>query len=344
MHDQDYIIRTVKKVTPAVVSIAISKHLEPATLASPFGPFADLGELFSLPRDEHDRVKVGGGSGFIVSPEGAILTNRHVVSDPSATYTAVMQDGTQLAATILARDPINDVAILKVNAPSPLPAVPLGDSGAIELGQTVITVGNALGLFQNTVSTGVVSGLSRFINAAAEFGGPASELRGLIQTDAAINPGNSGGPLVTLKGEAIGINTAIVFGAQNIGFAIPINHARRDLTDLKRHGRIRQPSLGIRYVIITKALQRAQTLPVDYGAWVIGEGTPWDHAVIPNGPADVAGLQEHDIILECDSRRIDEMHPLIDHIQERAVGNRVQLKILRGSDTQDFEVTLGERR
>ncbi len=344
MRDQDSVVRTVKRVTPAVVSIVIAKHVEPTTLTSPFGPFADLGDPFPTPRDEQDRVKVGGGSGFIVSPEGAILTNRHVVADPAATYTAVLPDGTQLPATILARDPVNDVAILTVDASHPLPAIPLGDSSAIELGQTVITVGNALGLFQNTVSTGVVSGLSRFINAAAEFGGPTNELRGLIQTDAAINPGNSGGPLVTLEGEAIGINTAIVFGAQNIGFAIPINHARRDLTDLKRHGRIRQPSLGIRYVVITKPLQRVRALPVDYGAWIVGEGTPWDHAVIPNGPADIAGLKELDIVLECDGKRIDETHPLIDHIQDRAVGERVQLKILRGADAHDIEVALGERR
>lgn len=344
MHDQDYIVRTVKRVTPAVVSLVIAKRLEPTALPSPFGPLADLGELFSIPRDEQGRVKVGGGSGFVVSPEGIILTNRHVVADPTATYTAVLPDDTQLTATILARDPINDVAILKVQAPHPLPAIPLGDSRAIELGQTVITVGNALGLFQNTVSTGVVSGLSRFISAAAEFGGPTNELRGLIQTDAAINPGNSGGPLVTLDGEAVGINTAIVFGAQNIGFAIPVNHAKRDLEDLRRHGRIRQPSLGIRYVVITKPLQRARTLPVDYGAWIVGEGTPWDHAVIPNGPADVAGLKEHDIVLECDGKRIDETHPLIDHIQERAVGSRVQLKVLRGADTHEIEITLGERR
>ncbi|MBI4385436.1 trypsin-like peptidase domain-containing protein [Candidatus Parcubacteria bacterium] len=344
MHDQDYIIRAVKKVTPAVVSIAIAKRLEPHPVLSPFGPFVDLGELFAIPRDEQDRVKVGGGSGFVVAPEGIVVTNRHVVADPEASYTVVLSDGAQLPATILARDPINDVAILKISAPRPLPIVPLGDSGALELGQTVVTVGNALGLFQNTVSTGVVSGLSRFINAAAEFGGPASELRGLIQTDAAINPGNSGGPLVNMGGEAIGINTAIVFGAQNIGFAIPINHARRDLADLKRHGRIRQPSLGIRYVIVTKALQKIQNLPVDYGAWVVGEGTPWDHAVIPNGPADLAGLKEHDIILECNGQKINETNTLIDHVQKFNVGDRIPLKIRRGEEEQEVEVRLGERR
>src|SRR3989344_8277622 len=160
--------------------------------------------------DAHGRVQIGGGSGFIVDPNGIILTNKHVIADPNAEYTIVTFDNKKYPAVILGRDPVDDVAILKIEAKN-LPTIPLGESEHIELGQADLAIGNALGIFQNTVSSGIISGLSRSIAAKADQESPVQEMRGLLQTDAAINPGNSGGPLVNMNGEAIGINAAIVF-------------------------------------------------------------------------------------------------------------------------------------
>ncbi|PJE58636.1 MAG: hypothetical protein COU83_02835, partial [Candidatus Portnoybacteria bacterium CG10_big_fil_rev_8_21_14_0_10_40_22] len=199
-------------------------------------------------------IQIGGGSGAIVDPSGIILTNKHVVYEQDADYTVITNDDKHYSAKVLARDPINDIAILKIDAEN-LPAVELGDSSNLQLGQTVIAIGNALGEFTNTVSMGVISGLSRYITAQASLAGHSEELRGLIQTDAAINPGNSGGPLVNLAGQVIGISSATVMGAENIGFAIPIAAAKQDLVDLKKHGRIIKASLGVRYVTLSKAIQ-----------------------------------------------------------------------------------------
>src|SRR3989344_3259564 len=236
---QKQIINAVKATMPAVVSIAVAKELEEITAHMPHEFYhlrpeeqAMLQErLNEAPRDEEGRVKVGGGSGFIVDSSGIILTNKHVIADRHSVYTVVANDGKRHEVTILAVDPISDVAILKIDA-SGLPVVNLGTAKDIEIGESVIAIGNALGEFQNTISLGVVSGLSRLITAMTDLSGQQERLRGLIQTDAAINPGNSGGPLVNLNGEAIGINTAVVFGAQNIGFAIPIDRAKKDLEEI----------------------------------------------------------------------------------------------------------------
>src|SRR3989344_4171315 len=207
--------KIIKKVMPAVVSVIISKSLEDLEKELPIEmfPFFPFGvPEMRIPEEKIDSrgmVQVGGGSGFIVDSSGIILTNKHVIADPEAEYTIVTSDNKKYRASVLARDPVDDVAILKIDAKN-LPAVNLRDSSAVELGQTVLAIGNALGLFQNTVSSGIISGLSRSIAAKADAKTPVQELRGLIQTDAAINPGNSGGPLVNMDGEAIGINAAIV--------------------------------------------------------------------------------------------------------------------------------------
>src|SRR3989344_2769986 len=277
--DEKRIIATIKKVMPAVVSVVISKHLEdlekeiPADLY-PFLPHGPHGPKLKIPKelvDTRGMVQIGGGSGFMVQPDGLILTNKHVVSDPKAEYTVIASSGEKLKSEVVGHDPINDVAMLKIVG-SNLPVVQMGNSSNLQLGQGVIAIGNALGIFKNTVSLGIVSGLSRAIAAQADPNAPPQEMRGLIQTDAAINPGNSGGPLVDLQGLAIGVNAAIVFGAQNIGFAIPINTAHRDLNDIKKYGRIRRPLLGLRYMMIDDNLKDRMTLPINYGAFVVGEG------------------------------------------------------------------------
>jgi len=342
-------ISTIKKVMPAVVSIIISKSLEqiekeipPEML--PMLPNGPHGHHLNIPKeavDAHGMVKVGGGSGFIVHNDGIIVTNRHVVIDPQAEYTVVTNDNKKYKAEILARDPIDDVAIIRIQAKG-LPILKLGDSTKMELGQDLLAVGNALGLFKSTVSSGIVSGLSRSIQAAVD---PQhfQELRGLIQTDAAINPGNSGGPLINMKGEVIGINTAIVFGAQNLGFAIPINAAKRDLADVKEFGRIRRPLLGLRYLTIDDVLKEKMKLAVDYGAWVVGH-KPTTPAIIPNSPAEKAGIKEKDIILECNGKKITTEKTIQDFMEEMTVGQVITFKILRHGRPFETKVTLTERK
>lgn len=349
------IVKAVKKVLPAVVSITISKtpfqFKEDMRSVLPF-PFSEFpfsadpslpyGDIPPEMMDERGRVKVGGGSGFIVSSDGLIFTNRHVVIDPNADYTVITNDEKKYPAKVLARDSINDVAILKIEAKK-MPVVNLGDSSKLELGESVIAIGTALGQFHNTVSTGVVSGLSRFISAQTGMGGEVERLRGLVQTDAAINPGNSGGPLVSLDGKAIGVNTAVVFGAQNIGFAIPINTAKKDLNDVKKVGHLRQPSLGLRYLILNKEIQRRFGLPLDYGALIIRE-RPDDVAIIPGGAADKARLQENDIVLECNSKKITSDNTLQDMIQKLNISDAIKLKIWRNNQEILVEAILQERQ
>lgn len=349
MTEEQRIIKAVKKVTPAVVSIVMSKTLEEGvspTLPFTMGP-AQLDALQppqdgQPPKQPPQEVNVSGGSGFFVSSDGLVLTNRHVVQDPKAHYTVITNDDQRLEARVVARDSLNDVALLKV-AIKDAPTIPLGNSKKLALGQTVITIGNALGMFQNTVSRGVVSGLSRTIAAANDVSGETSQLRGLIQTDAAINPGNSGGPLIDLEGQTVGINTAVVFGAENIGFAIPIDSARRDLETLKKYGEITHPSLGIRYVSITPSLQERFKLAADRGAWVIREATPWDVAVLPGGPADQAGIKENDIILEYDGEPLNEKNALIDYVERSKIGQVVTLTVLSEGRRREVNVTLAKR-
>ncbi len=336
MSEKSPVVKIVKKCLPAVVSIVIAKNLPNLENFPDFFPFLPFGfnpkELYKqIPAemfDEHGRIKIGGGSGFFISSDGFVLTNKHVVIDPKADYTVVTSENKKFHAKVVARDPINDVAILKIEAEG-LAHIELGESSDLELGQTVVAIGNALGQFQNTVSTGIVSGLSRHITAQAGADGQQQELRGVIQTDAAINPGNSGGPLVNIDGKAIGINSAVVFGAQNIGFAIPINAAKKALADIKKFGRIRAPFLGLRYILIDSVLKMRHNLPVDYGALVTPEATPGDYGVLPDSPAGKAGILEHDIILEVDEQKITKDLPLADLIQKHEVGDKLQLKILR---------------
>jgi serine protease Do len=251
-----------------------------------------------------------------------------------------MNDGKTLKAKVLARDPIQDVAVLKVEGKG-YTFIPLGNSDELMVGQSVVAIGNALGEFQNTVSVGVISGLSRTIVASGALSGP-ERLSQVIQTDAAINRGNSGGPLLDLKGRAIGINTAIAQGAENVGFALPINFVKKAVEDVKTHGRIIYPFLGVRYIIINPALREERKLSVDYGALLVS--VPGEKAVIDNSPAAKAGLKEGDIILEFGGIKITKDNTLGDLIAKARVGDKVRLKILREGKELLFEVVLEERK
>lgn len=341
MTEESQIVKTIKKVLPAVVSITISKYL--TIFENPFrpNPFG-FEEFFAVPKGKK-KVKVGGGSGFIVDKSGIILTNRHVVIDPQAEYVVVLNDKRKFKAKVLARDQINDIAIIKINEEN-LPVLELGDSSNLELGQTAIAIGNTLGNFENTVSAGVVSGLSRKIKAIDILEQKTQSLKGLIQTDAAINPGNSGGPLINTQGKVIGINAAMVFGAENVGFTIPVNAAKKDLDDLKKYGKLRQPFLGLRYIPISKKLQEDYNLPVNYGALVISEEIPGGEAVVPGGPAEKAGVKEADIILGIKNKKITLKNSLQDILQEFKVGDKIELKVLRGKGEILLKAILADKK
>jgi serine protease Do len=337
-------IDTVKKVAPCVVSVVVSKYLPRLRDISPadlFNPFV-MGDVED---GAGQKVKVGGGSGFIVDSGGLVLTNKHVVFDEQAEYTVVLNDGTEHQATVLSRDPVNDIAVLKIGAKG-LPHLQLASSQNIQLGQTVIAIGNALGLFTNSVSKGIISGLARSISASLG-GSPEAlteNLRGVIQTDVAINQGNSGGPLVDLNGNVVGINTAVIFGAQNIGFAIPIDWAKSDLHDIKEHGRIVKPYLGLMYVMLTPAIAKQYGLAAEQGAIVIRDPRPGAKAVLKDSPAQKAGLQEHDIIIKVNDTTLDEKTDLMDTLQQYEVGESVGLTYLRDGKERTCEVTLEERK
>lgn len=346
---EEQVISAIKKVMPAVVSIVVGKSYEdllrdaPQELMVPHEDHLDLPPPEEeLPHTPGGKIRVGGGTGFIIDSSGLILTNKHVVHDENAEYMVTTTAEDAYPVKVLARDPLNDIAILKIEADG-LSAVALGNSDKIELGQTVLAVGTALGEFQNTVSAGIVSGLSRFISALTDLEGHSERLRGLIQTDAAINPGNSGGPLVNLQGETIGINAAVVFGAQNIGFAIPINKARRDIDELKKYGRIRRPFLGVRYILLNPMFQKRFRLPVDHGAFVLREGVPGRPAVLPNSAAHKAGIKETDIILELNKMLIGEKVGVEDILEKVKIGDAMEVKILRAGEEKIFTVAAEER-
>ena len=335
------IVEIAKKVCPAVITIVISKDL-PKIEGFYFLPFG--GKEFVVPKfeKEKEKTKIGGGSGFIVSKDGYIITCQHVVSDPEAEYTVILEPTKKYPAKVISRDPISDIAILKINAKN-LPYLELGDSEKIELGEEVIAVGNALGEFHDTVSAGIISGVSRVISAYAGFSEGTIQLQGLIQTDAAINPGNSGGPLVNMEGKVIGVNTAMVMGAQNIGFAIPINYAKKDLEEVKKYGKIKRPFLGVKYIILNKEIAKLQKIPVDYGALILRE-TFGESAVIKNSAADKAGLKEYDIILKVNDEKITEKNSLGNILQKYKVGDEVNLKVLREGKEINITVKLEEKK
>ena len=354
------IIDVVKKVSPSVVSIIITKDL-PVFEEYYTNPFEGFEQFFNEPFFEFKvpqyrqkgtkKQEIGGGTGFIISEDGMILTNRHVVQDEEAEYTILTNDGKKYPARVLARDPMQDLAVLEIDTSKiiseqgdfvqkPFPVVKLGESSNLQIGQTVIAIGNALGEFRNTVSVGVISGLGRTITASGE--GMVETLEDVIQTDAAINRGNSGGPLLNLRGEVIGVNVAMAQAAQNIGFAIPINRAKRDIEQIKTSGKIVYPFLGVRYVLITPELQEEKNLRVDYGALIVKGKTSDEPGIVPGSQAEKAGLKEGDIILEVDGQKITLQNSLAKIIRAHSPGDKLVLKILRGKEKRIIEVTLGK--
>jgi len=336
-------IKVVNDASQAVVSIIVTKDL-PVIEQYYINPFPEFPFNFQIPQFRQkgtQKQEVGGGTGFFVSEDGMILTNAHVVSDTEADYTVLTNDGKKYPAKILARDAFRDLAIMKIENQGKLPTLELGDSDKLQIGQTVITIGNALGEFRNTVSVGVISGLGRTVSASG--GGTVETLEDVIQTDAAINKGNSGGPLLNLKGQVIGVNFAMAESAENVGFAIPINKAKKDIEQVKKTGKIVYPFLGVRYVLINETIQQDNNLPVNYGAWV-KKGSQGEAAIYPGSAAQTAGLKEGDIILEFNGEKITAENSLAKIIMEYNPGDKVVLKILRSGQEKNIEATLGEMK
>ena len=331
MHEYAQTMKAAKIALPAVVGILVSKEL--SQLEQELGTdFLKSGspllKYLTKPgaMDNKGMVRVAGCSGFFITPDGYILTNRHVVSDESAEYTIIWQDK-KYPVKIVARDPNNDIAVLKCEVKN-APYLRFGNSSTLQLGQTVLAIGNALGEFQNTVSRGIVSGLSRYIKTQDEQN-TSQEFKGLIQTDAAINPGNSGGPLIDLYGRAIGINAVTVLEVENIGFAIPINQAKKALDQIKTYGRICQTGLGIRYVLVDDEIQKRHNLAVNHGAYIVYESDGCQPGVIKNSRADKAGIKEGDIIIECAREMVSQGNPLQQILDKQKVGDEIELKIVR---------------
>ncbi len=325
--EERIVIGVYKRVSPAVV------HIASVALAYDF--------FFNV------IPQTGTGSGFLIDEQGHIITNNHVVEDAKS-LEVTLADGTKVPATLVGRDPNNDLAVIKINVPDrTLPVIPLGDSGALQIGQLAIAIGNPFGL-DRTVTTGVISSLNRSLRAES-----GREMRGIIQTDAAINPGNSGGPLLNSRGEVIGINTAIFSpsgGSVGIGFAIPVNTAKRLIPQLIATGRVRHPWLGIAGITLSPELARALDLPVEKGVLVA--------QVYPRSPAARGGLRGGqrrvrvgntilavggDIITAADGKPVESMDWLVAYLDdEKEVGQAVELTLRRGKETVRLSVTLGE--
>lgn len=313
-------IDVAKQVSPSVVSISTSRNV------SDF-----FGQIYQ---------QKGGGSGFIVSSDGLVATNKHVVADASSTYQVVLSDGSTHDATVKAIDPIFDFAVLKIDAKNLKPAE-FGNSDDLQVGQWVIAIGNALAQFQNTVTTGIISAKERSITAGDSSGGSTEALEGLLQTDTAINPGNSGGPLLNTNGQVVGVNTAVAGDAQGIGFSIPINVLKPAVDSVIKTGRIIRPALGVRYVSLTKKFAETNKLPVDHGAYLQASGDG-GAAVLSGSPADKAGLKLNDIIVSVNGQSVDETHGLARLIQQFGVGDKVKLTYFRDGKENTVEVTLDE--
>ncbi|MBI3984196.1 trypsin-like peptidase domain-containing protein [Candidatus Microgenomates bacterium] len=317
LEESSAIIDVVNKVSPSVVNITTAKQTV---------------DLFG----QRQTTESGAGSGIIIRSDGLILTNRHVVDSGDNISVKTADDKEYKNAKVIGRDPLNDLAYIKIEATN-LATAELGDSDQVVVGQRVVAIGNALG-FEHTVTSGIISGKGRPVTAR-DGASEVERLQDLLQTDAAINPGNSGGPLVDINGHVIGINTAVAGGAENIGFSIPINQAKVGIASIEATGKLEKAYLGVRYVELNPDTAAEFDLKVTEGAYLLsGAGQP---AVVPDGPADQAGLKERDIIISVNNEPITARRSLVTLIGKYRPGETVQLKVLRGDRQLEIKVTLG---
>ena len=336
--EQSAIIDLVEKSNQSVVSISISKQIK-VNRQSPLDYFFGILPQDNSTENSDGNTTIAGGTGFIVASDGLIITNKHVVSDPSATYKVLFNDGSEAKAEIKTLHPTQDLAIIKVDKNN-LKPVEFADSDKLKVGQTAVAIGNALGEFDNTVSRGVISGLRRSILASDNMGN-TEQLSQVIQTDAAINQGNSGGPLLDINAKVIGVNVATAQGAQSIGFAIPSNVVIRMIDDYKKYGKVKVPFIGVRYTMLTPNSSQAKEYGVENGALIIGDAQY--PAISPNSPASKAGLKTGDIITKINDKSLSLKQPLADIISQYKINDKIELTIIRDSKEQKISVTLEER-
>lgn len=330
--EESVVIDVVKKVSPSVVTVGVEQN--PSTGSTDIGPFSIF---FQQPQAQSDQTQKDNyiGSGFVIQKNGLIVTNKHVVSDTNLKYFIVDNKGNKYQISNIYRDPLNDIAIIKVSNPPQggFQEIEMGDSSKLEVGQLAIAIGTPLGEFRNTVTQGVVSGLGRGITAGSPYEGYVERLDNVIQTDAAINPGNSGGPLLNSEGQVIGVNTAIASGGQNLGFAIPINVIKDSVNNFNATGQFSRPYVGVAYTMIDKQTAILNSLPE--GAYV--------QEVVSGSAAEKAGVQKDDIITKVDGKSVSNTNGgLASTISKKKIGDKITLTIYRDGKTMDLTVTLTE--
>ncbi len=315
VQEENAIISVVEEVSPSVVAIGVTRRV-----VNPFDPF-------SLPKNEDSTI----GTGFVVSKDGVIVTNKHVVSDTNLKYTVVTRDDQKFEVRRIYRDPVLDLALVQVEA-SDLKPVEIGDSSKIQVGQTAIAIGNALGKFTNTVTTGIISGLGRAVVAGDPYEGSLERLDNLIQTDAAINPGNSGGPLLNSKGQVVGVNVATTEGAQNIGFAIPINSVKPIVDEFLSTGKISRPYIGIRYRFVSKDVAILNEVP--QGVYI--------QEVLADSPAEKGGVRQGDIVTKINNQSIDTENKVSEIVSSARIGQDLSLTLWRDGKELNVKTTVSE--
>lgn len=335
--EESVVIDVAEKASPSVVTVGVKKtevfggpsfpEIDP--FLDPFGFFRQF--RGQLPQER--KIDQDIGSGFVISADGLIVTNKHVVSETAAAYRVVTKDNKTYDVQKIYRDPANDLAILKISA-SGLKPVVLGESGKLKVGQMAIAIGTALGEFRHTVTVGVISGLGRGINAGSPLEGAVEKLDDVIQTDAAINPGNSGGPLLNSAGQVIGINTAVSTEGQNIGFALPINVVKEAIDNFNKTGQFSRPFLGVRYRVIDQNTALLNEVP--QGVLV--------QSVIGDSPAGKAGIEAGDILTKIDGIKLSGDSSLAQEIARHKVGDKVSVELWRKGDSRSLTVDLEEAK
>ena len=333
--DTNFVTAVVDKVGPAVVRINSSRTVTtqvPEVFRDPF--FRDFFGS-QLPRQPQRQIERGTGSGFIISADGRILTNAHVV-DGADTVSVILKDGRKYQGKVLGKDPVTDVAVVKIEANN-LPAVALGNSERLKPGEWAIAIGNPLGL-DNTVTTGIISATGR--SSSAITGDPDKRVS-FIQTDAAINPGNSGGPLLNARGEVIGMNTAILQGTQGLGFAIPINTAQRISQQLIAKGKVEHAYLGIQMAELTPELKQNINSDPNSGLTVDQDSGVLVIKVMPNSPAAKAGLRAGDVIHQINGQAVKSANAVQQAVENSSVGQQMRIGLHRNGQNLSLAVRPG---
>lgn len=341
-------LSTQKKIVTSQSQLIseIAKTVGPSVVSVNVDITSSGSDFFGQPTTQQ---AAAAGTGIIIDKNGLIVTNRHVVPAGTTNVVVTLSDGTELKdVSVVGRTNDNDsldIAFLKINNTEghKLTSAVIGDSASVQVGDDVVAIGNALGQFQNTVTSGIISGYGRSVQAGDSAGTSAENLDNLFQTDAAINEGNSGGPLVNLNGQVIGINTAVAGNAQNIGFAIPIDDVKGLIDQVVKSGKFSRPYLGVRYVPLSSDVAAQYGLKVNSGAFIVPSDDPADPSVISGGPADRAGVKEKDVITAVNGTKIDQGHSLASQLGSHQPGDRVKLTIVRDNKTMQIQVTLGSQ-